>query len=60
VLRLPPVRQWITRQQQAGRAVLVYLTVLPLAALFMLGFSFIVNEEVFKGLGAFTLHPSNE
>jgi hypothetical protein len=43
-----------------GRERLVYLTVLSLAALFVLGFSFIVNEEIFKGVGAFTLHPSNE
>lgn len=57
VLRLPPVRHWIAGQQKAGRQRLVYLAVLPLAALFVLGFAFIVNEEIFKGTGAFMLHP---
>jgi DMSO/TMAO reductase YedYZ heme-binding membrane subunit len=60
VLRLPPVKRWVTRQQKAGREWLVYLSVLPLAVLFVLGFSFMVNEEIFKGVDAFTLHPSNE
>jgi DMSO/TMAO reductase YedYZ heme-binding membrane subunit len=56
ILRLPPVRHWIVRQQKAGRQRLVYLAVLPLALLFVLGFAFIVNEEIFKGVGAFALH----
>jgi len=60
VLRLPPVKRWVARQQKAGREWLVYLSVLPLAVLFVLGFSFMVNEEIFKGVDAFTLHPSNE
>ena len=58
VLRLPSVRRWIGRQQKADRNWLVYLAVVPLGALFMLGFVFIVNEEIFKGVGAFTLHPA--
>lgn len=57
VLRLPPVKRWIARQQKADRQWLVYFAVLPLAALFVLGFVFMVNEEIFKGMGAFTLHP---
>jgi DMSO/TMAO reductase YedYZ heme-binding membrane subunit len=57
LLRLPPVRRWVVRQQKAGRQWLVYLAVMPLAALFIVGFSFIANEEIFKGVGAFSLHP---
>jgi hypothetical protein len=34
--------------------------VLPLFVLFVVGFSFMVNEEIFKGIRAFTLHPINE
>ena len=60
VLRLPPVKRWIAGQQKADRQWAVYLTVLPLAVLFVVGFSFIVNEEIFKGVDAFTLHPSDE
>ncbi len=60
VLRLPPVRRWVTNQRKAGREWLVYLSVAPLFALFVAAFSFIVNEEIFKGVDAFTLHPSSE
>lgn len=57
MLRLPPVRRWITEQRAAGRQWLVWLTVMPLAVLFILGFIFIINEEIFTGTLAFTLHP---
>jgi len=57
VLRIPPVKRWIGRQQKASRQWLVNLAVLPLAALFALAFTFIVNEEISKGIDAFTLHP---
>jgi methionine sulfoxide reductase heme-binding subunit len=56
-LRLPPVRRWVTRQQKAGRDWLVYVLLTPLALLFVLGFAFIINEEIFKGAAAFSLHP---
>jgi DMSO/TMAO reductase YedYZ heme-binding membrane subunit len=58
VLRLRPVKRWITQQQKADRQWLVYLAVLPLAILFVLAFSFIVNEEICKGVDAFSLHPN--
>ena len=57
LLRLPPVSRWVAAQQRAGRQWLVYTACVPLAALFMLGFVFIVNEEIFKGVAAFSLHP---
>ncbi len=57
VLRLPPVKRWISRQQKADRQWLVYLAVLPLAVLFVLAFVFIVNEEICKGTAALSLHP---
>lgn len=57
ILRLPPVRRWITEQRAAGRQRLVWIAVTPLAVLFVLGFAFIINEEIFTGLQAFTLHP---
>jgi methionine sulfoxide reductase heme-binding subunit len=60
LLRLPPVKRWVSRQQAAGRQWLVYSCVLPLAALFFAGFGYIVNEEIFKGTGAFTLHPAGD
>jgi sulfoxide reductase heme-binding subunit YedZ len=57
VLRLPPVKRWIGRQQKADRQWLVNLAVLPLAILFLLGFTFMVDEQIFKGTLAITLHP---
>jgi len=60
VLRLPPVKRWIAARHKEGRMWLVWVTVLPLFALFVFGFIFIVNEEIFKGLDSFTEHPSGE
>jgi DMSO/TMAO reductase YedYZ heme-binding membrane subunit len=60
VLRLPPVKRWIIARQQEGRNWLVWATVLPLLALFVLGFIFILNEELFKGIDSFTENPSGE
>jgi methionine sulfoxide reductase heme-binding subunit len=59
-LRLPPVKRWIVARQKEGRNWLVYLTVLPIFALFVFGMTFIINEEIFKGVDSFTEHPSNE
>ena len=57
LLRLPPVKRWAARQHKAGREKVVYLVFLPLAALYILFFAFIVNEEIFKGVSAFRLQP---
>jgi DMSO/TMAO reductase YedYZ heme-binding membrane subunit len=59
-LRLPPVKRWVARQQAAGRGWVPWAVFAPLLVLFVLGFSFMWNEEIFKGVHAFTLHPSNE
>ena len=56
LLRLPPVRRWVARQRADGRQWLVWLAVMPLAVLFILGFTFIINEEIFTGTLLFTLH----
>jgi hypothetical protein len=36
----------------------VQAVVLPLFVLFLVGSSFMVSEEIFKGMHAFMLHPS--
>ena len=59
-LRLPPVKRWIAARQKEGRNWLVYLTIAPIFALFVFGFIFILNEEIFKGIDSFTEHPSAE
>lgn len=59
LLRLPPVKRWVARKQSEGKAWVVNATFLPLLALYVLFFSFIVNEEIFKGVSAFRLQPVN-
>jgi DMSO/TMAO reductase YedYZ heme-binding membrane subunit len=59
-LRLPPVKRWIAARRQEGRNWLVYLTIGPVFALFLFGFIFIFNEELFKGIDSFTEQPSAE
>ena len=59
-LRLPPVKRWIAARQKEGRNWLVWVTILPIFALFMFGMIFIINEEIFKGLDSFLEHPSAE
>lgn len=60
VLRLPPVKRWIAEKQKAGEQWLVYTAVLPLFLLFMVGFTYIVNEEIFKGTFAIRGLQTNE
>jgi len=57
LLRLPPVRRWISEQRAAGRAARVWLAIAPLAVLYLAGFVFILNEEIFTGTMAITLRP---
>jgi DMSO/TMAO reductase YedYZ heme-binding membrane subunit len=59
-LRLPPVKRWIAARQREGRNWLVWVTIAPIAALFIFAMIFIVNEEIFKGLDSFVEHPSAE
>jgi DMSO/TMAO reductase YedYZ heme-binding membrane subunit len=60
VFRLPKVKRWVAEKQRAGQEWKVYLTVVPLAALFVLAFAFMLNEEITKGTGAFTLHAQDD
>ena len=57
ILRLPPVRRWIIEQRAEGRQWLVWLTVAPLALFYLTSMAFIINEEIFTGTMAITLHP---
>jgi sulfoxide reductase heme-binding subunit YedZ len=58
ILRLPPVRRWIASQRAAGRHRRMWLAILPLAALYIAGLVFVVNEEIFTGTKVITLHPA--
>jgi len=60
VFRLPRVKRWVAEKQREGQEWKVYLTVLPLAALFILAFSFVLNEEIAKGTSAFMLNAVDD
>src|SRR5215510_8320187 len=57
ILRLPLVRRWVTEQRAQGRQWMVYLTFATLAVFYFTAMAFIINEEIFTGTMAFTLHP---
>ena len=57
ILRVPAVRRWITERRAEGRQWLVWLAVAPLAVFYITAMAFIVNEEIFTGTMAITLHP---
>jgi DMSO/TMAO reductase YedYZ heme-binding membrane subunit len=59
-LRLPPVKRWIAARQSEGRNWLVWMTIVPVFALFVFGMTFFVNELIFKGLDSFRETPSGE
>jgi DMSO/TMAO reductase YedYZ heme-binding membrane subunit len=60
VLRVPPVKRWIAARQKEGRNWLVYVTITPIFALFVLGLIFVIDEEIFKGIDSFLNTPSGE
>jgi len=57
VLRLPPVRRWIIERRAAEEQWKVWATFVPLAGLYLLGFVFIVNQEIFTGMKILTMTP---
>ena len=59
-LRLPPVKRWIAARQSEGRNWLVWVTIVPIFALFVFAMIFILNEEIFKGMDSFREVPSGE
>jgi DMSO/TMAO reductase YedYZ heme-binding membrane subunit len=57
LLRLPPVKRWVSDKRAAGEQWKVWCTVAPMAALYILAFAFIINEEIFTGLQIMTMNP---
>jgi DMSO/TMAO reductase YedYZ heme-binding membrane subunit len=57
LLRLPPVKRWVADKRAAGQQWKVWCTVAPMAALYLLAFAFIINEEIFTGLQIMTMNP---
>jgi sulfoxide reductase heme-binding subunit YedZ len=59
LLRLPSVKRWVDTQQKEGRQAVVYRAFVPLGVLYVVFFTYIVNELMFKGISAFRLQPVN-
>jgi hypothetical protein len=59
IIRLPPVRRWISRQRAAGQQWKVWLALTPFALLYIVAFVFIINEEIFTGTKVITMHPAS-
>jgi len=57
ILRLPPVRRWVTEQRAQGRQWVVWATFAPLIVLYVTAMVFIINNEIFQGTQAITLRP---
>ncbi len=57
ILRLPPVRRWVTQQRAAGQMWKVWVAFMPLFTLYLLAFAFVFNEEFFTGYKIITMTP---
>jgi hypothetical protein len=57
VYRIPKVRKSVVSLRKTGMSAVNYIMAMPWLALFLLGFIFIINEEVFKGVAALVGSP---
>jgi DMSO/TMAO reductase YedYZ heme-binding membrane subunit len=57
ILRLPPVRRWVTSKRASGQQWKVWLLVMVIGVPYVVGFIFIINEEIFTGMQCLTMHP---
>jgi len=57
VLRLPPVKRWVTEQRAAGQQWKVWVAIMPMAVLYVIAMAFIINEELFTGYKVITMTP---
>lgn len=57
LLRLPPVKRWVAEQRAAGQMWKVWVTIMPLATLYLIAFAFVMNEEFFTGYKIITMTP---
>jgi len=57
ILRLPPVKRWVISKRASGQKWKVWLLVTVIAAPYVVGFIFIINEEIFTGMQCLTMHP---
>ena len=57
ILRIPPVKRWIISKRASGQKWKAWLPVIAIAVPYVVGFIFIINEEIFTGMQCLTMHP---
>ena len=57
LLRLPPVKRWVTAKRADGQKWKVWLLVAVIGVPYLVGMIFIINEEIFTGMMCLTMHP---
>jgi DMSO/TMAO reductase YedYZ heme-binding membrane subunit len=57
ILRIPPVKRWVISKRASGQKWKVWLPVIAIAVPYVVGFIFIINEEIFTGMQCLTMHP---
>lgn len=57
MLRLPPVKRWIAGKRASGEQWQAWLLVAMIAVPYVIGFIFIINEELCTGMQVLTMHP---
>jgi DMSO/TMAO reductase YedYZ heme-binding membrane subunit len=57
ILRLPSVRRWVSDKRAGGQMWKVWTTFMPLVLLYVIGFGFVINEEILTGMMVITMHP---
>jgi DMSO/TMAO reductase YedYZ heme-binding membrane subunit len=57
ILRIPPIRRWVIEQRAAGQQWKVWIAMMPLFALYILAFAFVINEEINTGFKIITMNP---
>jgi DMSO/TMAO reductase YedYZ heme-binding membrane subunit len=57
LLRLPPVKRWVTAKRVDGQKWKVWLLVTVIGVPYLVGMIYIINEEIFTGMMCLTMHP---
>jgi drug/metabolite transporter (DMT)-like permease len=57
LLRLPPVKRWVTGKRADGQQWKVWLLVAVIGVPYVAGMICIISEEIFTGMTCLTMHP---
>ena len=57
ILRIPAVKRWVIRKRESGQKWKMWLFVSVIAVPYLVGFIYIINEEIFTGMMCLTMHP---